>query len=54
MEELVKLINGKTIKLLLFEELRPIALENGVKDNRVAIGNWIKQQDYSKKNNKDG
>lgn len=38
---------------ILFDKIREQALKAGVKDNRVAIGKWAKENGYIKKESAD-
>ena len=37
-----------------FKQLREQAIKQGIKDNQTAIGNWIKEQGYKKKQVRNG
>lgn len=46
--EIFKLINGQPVKLITYEDLREIALQNGIEDSKIVIGLWAKQNGYIK------
>lgn len=48
--EIYKLIDGKPIKVIDYSQIREIALQNGIDDNKVSIGMWAKMNGYIKTN----